>query len=208
MKVLYISTHSSKRLINLLFKKSGRNPGFAVQKFSRMVVTGFQKNGASVSTLSVAPVVASDKISFSFERSEQEDSVKYNYVPFFNIPVLKHIMVFVYAVVFLFVWSLFDKKNKFFVCDGLNITLNLAAILVSKIRGVRNVCVLTDMPGLMVGTRVSFVSKIIAAINKKYLGSYSHYIFLTEAMNDVVNKQHRPYIVMEGLVYPESVKTC
>ena len=195
-------------MIDVLFKKHGRNPGFAVQKFSRMIVAGFVKNGASVSTLSVAPVAASDKIPFVFEKSEQEDSVKYNYVPFFNIPVLKHIMVFVYAFVFLFAWSFGDKKNKVFVCDGLNVTLNLAALAVSKIRGVRNVCVLTDMPGLMVGTdvRISLVGKFIVAINKKYLGSFSHYVFLTEAMNDVVNKQHRPYIVMEGLVDPESAK--
>ena len=190
-----------------MFKKHGRDPGFAVQKFSRMIVTGFVKNSASVSTLSVAPVASSDKIPFIFEKTEQEDSVKYNYVPFFNIPVFKHLMVFFYALAFLFVWSFFDKKNKVFVCDGLNVTLNMAAVIVSKIRGVRNVCVLTDMPGLMVGTgvRVSFVGKFITAINKGYLGSFSHYVFLTEAMNDVVNKHHRPYIVMEGLVNPESV---
>lgn len=170
-------------------------------------MTGFVKNSASVSTLSVAPVASSDKIPFIFEKTEQEDSVKYNYVPFFNIPVFKHLMVFIYALAFLFVWSFFDKKNKVFVCDGLNVTLNMAAVIVSKIRRVRNVCVLTDMPGLMVGTgvRVSFVGKFITAINKGYLGSFSHYVFLTEAMNDVVNKQHRPYIVMEGLVNPESV---
>ena len=207
MKILYISALSSKRLIDVLFKKHGRDPGFAVQKFSRMIVTGFVKNSASVSTLSVAPVASSDKIPFIFEKTEQEDSVKYNYVPFFNIPVFKHLMVFIYALAFLFVWSFFDKKNKVFVCDGLNVTLNMAAVIVSKIRRVRNVCVLTDMPGLMVGTgvRVSFVGKFITAINKGYLGSFSHYVFLTEAMNDVVNKQHRPYIVMEGLVNPESV---
>ena len=207
MRALYISALSSKRLIETLFKKNGRNPGYAVQKFSRMIVNGLKKNEVSVSTLSVAPVATSDKIPFVFEKKELENSIRYNYVPFFNVPLLKHIMVFLYSVVFIFGWSLFDKKNKFFVCDGLNITLNLASLIVSKIRGMQNVCILTDMPGLMVsGTETrNLLTKFIVAINKMYLGMFSHYVFLTEAMNDVVNKNHRPYIVMEGLVDPENV---
>ena len=61
MKLLYISALSSSRLINEIYKISGKNPGFAVQKFSRLLVKGLTANGADVVALSNPPVTAWSK---------------------------------------------------------------------------------------------------------------------------------------------------
>lgn len=44
MKILYVSTLTSSRLINNFFATSGKNPGFSIQKFHRMLAKGFVKN--------------------------------------------------------------------------------------------------------------------------------------------------------------------
>ena len=38
--ILYLSALASEKRINKEYKKSGSNPGFAVQKFSRLLVKG------------------------------------------------------------------------------------------------------------------------------------------------------------------------
>ena len=187
--------------MNSLFSQSKRDPGFAVQKFLRMIVNGLNKNKAYVSTLSAYPVNFADKILFVKNKKEYENSVEYNYVPFLNIPIIKHLMMFCYTFVYLMVWSFFDKKNKVVVCDALNISLCIASLLVCKLRNIKIVGILTDMPDLIFdSSTASMKKKIISRINKFYLSRFSHYVFLTEFMNQIVNKKNKPYIVMEGLV--------
>ena len=57
MKYLYISTLSSERLIRQLHEHTGINPGYAVQKFGRLLVKGLVANGLDVNTLSAIPVI-------------------------------------------------------------------------------------------------------------------------------------------------------
>ena len=44
MNIIYISSLSSNKLINNIYEKTGQNPGFAVQKFSRLLVSGLIQN--------------------------------------------------------------------------------------------------------------------------------------------------------------------
>ena len=53
MQILYISALSSKKIIDEIYLKTKRDPGFAVQKFTRLMVDGFIANNASVIALSV-----------------------------------------------------------------------------------------------------------------------------------------------------------
>ena len=200
-KILLVSALCSTKSIDSLFSQFKRDPGFAVQKFLRMIVNGLNKNNDSVSTLSAYPVNFADKILFVKNKKEYENSVEYNYVPFLNIPIIKHLMMFCYTFVYLMVWSFFDKKNKVVVCDALNISLCIASLLACKLRNIKIVGILTDMPDLISdSSTMSMKKKIISRINKFYLGQFSHYVFLTESMNQIVNKKNKPYIVMEGLV--------
>lgn len=100
-------------------------------------------------------------------------------------------------------WGVSNKKNKVIVCDVLNISVCIGSLLASKIIGVKSVGIMTDMPGLMVSRNTNVKHRfrsIIPMINKSYLLSFSMYVFLTEQMNEVINKKNRPYIVMERLV--------
>lgn len=205
MKILYVSVLTSSRLINLLHQNSGKNPGFAVQKFHRMLAKGFVQNNVEFQTLTGLPVGReSTKQIFWNKSNEIEDGVLYKYIPFINYPGIRQICLFLYSFFDTLFWGLGNRKKKTIVCDVLNISICMGALWASKIVGLKSVGIMTDMPGLMVG-RNTKTSKnkfrgLIPKINKSYLTSFSEYVFLTEQMNTAVNIKKRPYIVMEGLV--------
>lgn len=200
MEIRYVSALSSKGLINNVHKATGKNPGFAVQKFSRLVVKGLTENGMIVQAFSSSPIGrdATHKLFINL-KDETEDGIQYRYVPFINIGIIKHLCVFIYSFISTFIWGCSRRTGKAVVCDVLAISVCLGTLLGAKLIGITTVGVVTDIYGLMVGESKKWLSKIAEKINNMYVSSFDRYVLLTEAMNDVVNPKHRPYIVMEAL---------
>lgn len=201
MKVLYISAMSSPDVITKIHNKNGRNPGFAMQKFNRLIAEGLVKNDCVVETLSAVPARRKELPLLWCSKSECYKGVLYHYIPLINLPIIRQISLFVFSFVYVLFWSLTNRKNKRLIFDVLNISVCIGGLLASKLTRIKTCGIMTDMPGLMVGQQQpSLITKITSAINKFYLSSFNCYVFLTEAMNDVINKKKNPYIVMEGLV--------
>lgn len=199
MKLLYISALSSSRLISEIYKKSGKNPGFAVQKFSRLLVKGLIANGADVVALSNPPFPAGSKRRISLD-SETEEGVHYKYIPFLNVSILKHLCLFLYAFAYVLFWGFKRRREKAIMCDVLSISVCMGALLASKINRVRSVGVVTDIYGLMVGNaRNSWIVKFATYLNQCYISSFDRYVLLTSQMNERVNPKGKPHIVMEAL---------
>lgn len=199
MKLLYISALSSSRLINEIYKTSGNNPGFAVQKFSRLLVKGLITNGADVVALSNPPFPAGSKRRISLD-SETEEGVHYKYIPFLNVSILKHLCLFLYAFAYVLFWGFKRRREKAIMCDVLSISVCMGALLASKINRVRSVGVVTDIYGLMVGNaRNSWIVKFATYLNQCYISSFDRYVLLTSQMNERVNPKGKPHIVMEAL---------
>ena len=202
MNILYISAFCSARLQGVLSDGGRRDPGYAVHKFNRLMMNGLQCNGVAVQALSVIPTSPSrSKRKLWDEGSEEDNGIKVKYVPFLNVKGVRQVCVFLYSFFYVLFWSIRKKGSKWLVCDALNISQNMGALLASKVSGLKSVGILTDMPGLMV-TQVkgSFKTKALALSNKSFMSMYSGFVFLTEQMNGVINKRNRPYIVMEGMV--------
>ena len=175
------------------------NPGFAVQKFSRLLVKGLLANGADVVALSNPPIPVGNQRMVSYGK-ETEDGVKYKYIPFVNISVLKHLCLFLYAFVYVFFWGFKHRREKAIVCDVLSISVCMGALLASKINGVRSIGVVTDIYGLMVGNaKASWIVKFATYLNQCYISSFDRYVLLTSQMNELVNPKKKPHIVMEAL---------
>lgn len=197
--ILYISALASERKINLEYQHTGKNPGFAVQKFSRLLVKGLMANGIDVEALSNSPNTWNRAIIFKPTR-ENEKGVSYRYIPYVNLPFLKHLCLFFYSFFYVLTWGIYDRKNKSIVCDVLSISICLGALLATKINRIQAVGVVTDIYEMMIGNgRISFISKLAAKLNSKYVSCFNKYLLLTEQMNDIVNLHNRPYIVMEAL---------
>lgn len=201
MQYLYVSSLCSKRQLDDIFKRTKTNPGFAIQKFARLLLEGFAANGADISTLSSLPIVPRDcrKRCWAVGR-EKEAGIQYHYVPFLNIPFLRQACLVLYTFFYVLFWGLKDRKNKCIICDVLKVSICASARFAASLCGVKTVGLVTDMPGLMVSGHASSLYETLATgVNKSYLSSFSQYVFLTEQMNGAINKHNRPYIVMEGL---------
>lgn len=205
MKILYISPLSSKRFLSYLSEKYNVRPYISVQKFGRLITNGLFRNGVNVETLTGLPLSRKDykKLIWGIKK-ESEDGIIYNYIPFINLPYVRHICLFIYSFFFVLIWGFKNKKDKYIICDVLNISMCMGSLLASKIIKLKSVGIMTDMPGLMVSQtnnkKGKFLGRWVSAINKSYLSFFTNYVFLTEQMNDVINTKSRPYIVMEGLV--------
>lgn len=204
MEILYISALSSENLIHNIYSNTRENPGFAVQKFSRLLVKGILKNDAKCISLSVPPVTKSysSKLWISF-KNESENNVEYRYIPFINLSFLKHICVFLYSFFYVLIWGMKDRRNKVIICDVLSVSACMGALLASKCCGIKSVAVVTDIYDQMVGQKpagiMGLISNLAGVLNRLYVKSFSSYVLLTEAMNELVNPKGKPYIVMEAL---------
>lgn len=204
MKILYVSSVCSERLLDILYRTSTIKPMYSIQKFHRLVLRGFVANHAAVQTLSAIPVsFRNHKKKFWNVASEVEDGVVYKYVPFFNAPVIRQVWIFIFSFFCVLWWGVRNKREKRLVCDVLNVSVCMGSLLASKLVGLKSVGIVTDMPGLMVTSfnkKKLGISEFVRWVNKFYLNSFDYYVFLTEQMNPKINTKGRPYIVMEGLV--------
>ena len=198
-RILYISALASERRITLEYSHSGKNPGFAVQKFSRLLVKGLQANDIEVKAISNPPDLT-DRKKYVKPKDEIEDGVHYKYVPYVNLPIIKHICLFVYVFIYVLFWGMRDRRDKTIICDVLSISICMGALLASKVNGLQSIAVVTDIYGMMVGSsKTSLLSTLAAKLNSTYISLFDKYVLLTEQMNEVVNPKGRPHIVMEAL---------
>lgn len=198
-QILYISALASEAKINEEYKRTKTNPGFAIQKFSRLLVKGLQANGVQVLALSNPPHISISK-TYIPSKTENENGISYKYIPFFNVPVIKHLCLFVYTFIYVLFWGVNGRKNKTIICDVLAISICMGALLATKINRVTSVAVVTDIYGMILDNgHKSFIKKLAGKLNRWYNKLFNKYILLTEQMNEVVNHNNHPYIVMEAL---------
>ncbi|MDE7381501.1 MAG: glycosyltransferase [Muribaculaceae bacterium] len=200
-KILYISALAAPEVQEDIFRRSGVNPGFAMQKFNRLLAEGLAANHAEVTALSSPPVVpGSLKRCENFKNSEH-GGVRYIHLPIIDFPVFRQFLISILTFfrVLSFSFGPGEKRNKSIICDILNTGITSGALLAARLCRIRTIGILTDMPGLMVGT--SGLKSRLSEMGMRFLMSkYSGYVFLTESMNGPVNRHNRPYIVMEGVV--------
>lgn len=98
----------------------------------------------------------------------------------------------------------FCKKEKpeAVVCDAINPLASLTGIIIARKFSIHAIAIVTDIPDFMDAGKKSLFTRVTSVLLKKY----DRYVFLTEAMNSIVNIRHRPYIVMEGLCDSEILK--
>ena len=199
MNILYISTLASQKALEDAKKQDPSFSSYAVQKFTRLLNEGFAQNGNEVEALSTFFL---PNIGYFYHRhKEEENGVRFEYIPSPNFRVLRIVWLLVYCFFKVLLWGIKGKKDKVVICDVLNVSACAGAILATRITNVPCVGIVTDMPGIGVGNNdTSQKLSFAARINRWYLDKFTHYVFLTEQMNDVINTKHRPYIVIEGIV--------
>ena len=189
MHIIYAVTTCSDRVYKQLFDKVKTKPAFQSQKYHRLLIEGLAA-GAEVDVVANPPVnrsVLSEK--FILLPREVEGGACYRYIPAIRNPILKAA-----AVGFgTFFRTLFQiRKDSAVVVDGLNRMTALSGMLAARLRGKPCVGIVTDLPDMLSGS--SFSKKMANFV----IRHCTHYVLLTEAMNDYLNKTGKPYVILEG----------
>jgi len=189
MHIIYAVTTCSDRVYKQLFSKVKVKPAFQSQKYHRLLIEGLAA-GTEVDVVANPPVNRS-VLSENFVRlpKEEEGGACYRYIPAIRNPVLKAAAV---GFGTFFRTFFLIRKDSAVVVDGLNRVTALSAMLAARLRGKPCVGIVTDLPDMLSGSRFS------KGLANFVIRHCTHYVLLTEAMNDYLNKQGKPYVILEG----------
>lgn len=206
MDIIYLSSSCSNKKFDEL-----RNSGVTrklpqAQKYHNLLMEGLGKNiDGKLYAISAIPVNRNwtKKVYFKKEQ-ELFGKIQYIYGAFFNLPILRQISRTILTQ--REIKNIYKKSEKcVIICDVLNQSLAKAARVSGKKYGIPVIGIVTDVPGYTSGAQkksYSFINRKISEFAEKKakndLPKYDSYLLLTEEMNKVVNKNGKPYIVLEG----------
>lgn len=196
-KVIYICNSCSDRKYKEVYK--AKKPSLAAQKYHKLMIEGLNSNVDVIVLSSLAITRDLNKKLIFFKDKEKIDNTEYIYLPFINIPILRHLCLIIFSI-FNIIKIYKKDKNVVIISDILNISMAFSAIVVSKLTNLKTVGIVTDVPGFLSNNSKKIINKIINKINWLILKQFSAYLFLTEQMNELINKNKKPYIVIEGQV--------
>lgn len=203
MNILFVSSLSSRRLVSQIFETYHTNPGFAIQKFNRLLARGLVRNGCVVDTLSCMPIPPSAPKRFYSEKSEEDEGVRYHYIRIYNTTGVRQLFLFFASFFKTLKWCIKTRGDKAVIYDALNISICIGSLWAAKLCGTKTVGILTDMPGILSSRTAkegSLKGSLTVWVNKSYLKSFSSYVFMTQEANDVVNTKGRPFMIIDGFV--------
>lgn len=216
MKIIYLSSCCSQKKFDALVRSGTTKTIPQAQKYHSLMLKGLSScEDADITAIVALPVNRnwSKKLLFSAE-SEEVENVTYHYASFINFPILRQVSLYRYASKK--IRQTHNKTNDcVIVCDILNQSLAAAARKYGKKHSIPVIGIVTDVPGHVSGAsnkQASFVKRKINNISEKFavgnLAKYDGYLLLAQAMNDVVNMNHKPFIVIEGQCDSEQAETA
>ena len=187
MDIVYAVTTCSDRVYSRLFANAAVKPAFQAQKYHRLLIEGLAAN-ARVDVVANPPVNRSlmDRAYIGLPE-EAEGGARYHYIPAIRNPILKLVCV---AAGTFFGTLRYAKKDSAVVVDCLNRTAALFGLLAARLRRCRCVGIVTDLPDMLGGSGVKLANFVIRHC--------TDYVLLTQAMNDYLNRDGKPYVILEG----------
>ena len=192
LRIAYGFSNCSEREYKKLFGKRNKFVMVTDQKYHGLLTRGLQRNGSFVHCFSGLPINRNvTNKAIIHESDDSEFGVNYHYYTTLNFPIFRQIMVFFGG----FFNILFRRKYDAIICDFMSSMNAFGMALAAKIRNIPVVEIVMDLPGLMNTT-----GEPVQGIYKRIASLADGFIFLTRQMNEVVNRNKKPYIIMEGHV--------
>lgn len=192
MRVIYVSNLCLPKVYEGLFEDKRLKSSEAVQKYHRIMAEGFALNGCEVISLGVVPANKNVRNKFISLPDGELNGVKYKHLRTINLPIIKQLLN---AVGVYFNVLKYGDKESFVICDGLSYLASKAAVIACKLKRLKSVVIITDLPEFLVGKDNPAVQRY-----KKLFDQFSGYVLLTEEMAVKLGYQDRPYVVIEGQV--------
>ncbi len=192
MRVIYVSNLCLPKVYEGLFEDKRLKSSEAVQKYHRIMAEGFALNGCEVISLGVVPANKNVRKKFISLPKGKLNGVKYKHLRTINLPIIKQLFN---AVGVYFNVLKYGGKESFVICDGLSYLASKAAVLACKLKRLKSVVIITDLPEFFAGTDEKTVKRYNALFDK-----FTAYVVLTEKMIEKLGYINKPYVVLEGQV--------
>ena len=192
MRVLYVSNLCLPQVYENLFEDKRYKSSEAVQKYHHIMAEGFALNGCEVISLGVVPANKNVRKKFISLPKGELNGVKYKHLRTINLSIIKQLLN---AVGVYFNVLKYGGKESFVICDGLSYLASKAAVLACKLKRLKSVVIITDLPEFFAGTDEKTVKRYNALFDK-----FTAYVVLTEKMIEKLGYISKPYVVLEGQV--------
>lgn len=189
MHILYAVTTCSDAAYRRLFDQVAVKPAFQAQKYHRLLLEGLAAH-TQVDVIANPPVNR-QVLSRGFVRMprEQEGGAVYHNLPAVRNPLVKALVVG-FGTFFQVLFR--ADRDGAVVVDGLNRVTALAALAAARLRRRPCIGIVTDLPEMLSGSSMSI------RLSQFVIRHCTGYVFLTQAMNDRLNPDGKPYVILEG----------
>lgn len=189
MHILYAVTTCSDAAYRRLFDQVAVKPAFQAQKYHRLLLEGLAAH-TQVDVIANPPVNR-QVLSRGVVRMprEQEGGAVYHNLPAVRNPLAKALVVG-FGTFFQVLFR--ADRDGAVVVDGLNRVTALAALAAARLRRRPCIGIVTDLPEMLSGSGMSI------RLSQFVIRHCTGYVFLTQAMNDRLNPDGKPYVILEG----------
>lgn len=203
MRIDYVSSAMHPQDFETFFAALARKPGQQAQKYHTLLMQGLREKGACVQAVTARPVTpANYKGKFLPHANTVRQGVHFHYCSVWNRPLVKNVWQMLASG--WSVWRTCRSEDSAVVVDVLNASAALGAALAAKWRRRPCVGVVTDLPELMVTGN----SRRHSAMSRSVMRLCRGYVLLTEAMNQSVNPEGKPYTIIEGICDARMAERC
>lgn len=187
MKIVYAASCVSQAAYERLYGGAKAMPAFQAQKYHRLFIEGLAAH-THVDVIG-CPDAESSVLSSRVVKLPQETvgNATYRYIWGFRGPFRR---VHVFFSTFFHCLRLLGGDSAVII-DCLNQMSGLAGLLAARLRGKHCVGIVTDIPQFFSNGQPLGLAKFL-------MRHCTDYVFLTEAMNELLNQKGRPHVVLEG----------
>ncbi|MCM3636544.1 glycosyltransferase [Sporosarcina luteola] len=178
------------------------------QYFDLDLVSGISEK-CDVHALSLPPVATYPKstcLIYPNKKEKISESLKINYISLINLPIIKTIIIMINVLLKTLIYVFKNRKReRVILCGYVSFETSLPALLIAKFTNTKILTVVPDVSlySLSYSNEVKkwkSVKNLVSWANRIIERNFHGYIFLTEEMNNLINRYKKQYIVIEGMI--------
>ena len=209
MNILFVNCCTSATEFNKEFASLKIKPEASIQNYFQLLNKGLANAGCELFTLCERQISTVEKGLYRIGKCDEDSYGRYYYVPKLLIPGLSQIFSLLVNFV-LAIKYIIRFRPDVVICDVMRFYISTPTKLATKIMRVKCIGYAADLPQ-MYNHQFSKKQNVLLCVLKSMYScpakSYDAYLLLSKYMNELINPNDKPFIVVEGLVDTSSPKS-
>ncbi len=200
-KLLYVSTTLPKEEVERLREKQfdfSSNAIMPISVFHGNILAGMADIYDEVTALSGVPISHKNFKIFRYPTKKlTAGKVRFQIGGFFNLPLIKQLTTVCKTYFGILHWTRANKDHHLhIIIDGTYFLGIIALWLASKTRKINTAAIIVDYYPFMDPTLNGKSQRLYY----KFLSAVDRFVFVTDHLQKIINRDQKPYMIMEGLV--------